>query len=268
MARILVTGGSKGIGKACAERLARNGHSLVVAAREGEALKETLEVLPPGHHTAVQLDVGDESSWAAAKGDIGDVEGLVHAAAVLGPIGAIDETSLSDLESAIRINLLGTFLAVRNCLPSVREADGAMVVFSGGGATSPLPRYDAYAATKAGVVRLVENLAQDGIRINAVAPGFVATDIHRGTIEAGPERAGADYFDSTASQVREGGVPPELAAELVAYLMSDAAKEVSGRLISAPWDPWKEEGFASSIAEDPDFGRLRRIDGQTYLRSE
>lgn len=267
MARILVTGGSKGIGKACAERLAHNGHSLVIAAREGKSLQKTLEDLPPGDHAAIQLDVGDESSWNAARSDIGEVQGLVHAAAVLGPIGAIDEISLSDLESAIRINLLGTFLAIRNCLPAVREADGAMVVFSGGGATSPLPRYDAYAATKAGVVRLVENLAQDGVRINAVAPGFVATDIHTGTLEAGPERAGSEYFDATASQIQEGGVPPEQAAELVAFLMSDAASEVSGRLISAPWDPWRDEDFASSVAADPDFGHLRRIDGQTYFRS-
>ena len=70
------------------------------------------------------------------------------------------------------------------------------MTFSGGGGTSPLPRYDAYAASKAAVVRLTENLAADGeIEINAVAPGFVATRMHDGTLQAGPKAAGQRYYD-------------------------------------------------------------------------
>lgn len=268
MGRILITGGSKGIGYACAQRLALAGASVVLAAREAEPLEIALANLPQGDHKVVQLDVGSQDSWTEARNEIGEVEGLVHAAGVLGPIGPLDEIDVDELEATIRTNLFGTFLAVRECLPSVRKADGTMVVFSGGGATSPLPRYDTYAASKAGVVRLVENLAEDGVRINAVAPGFVATDIHQGTLEAGPEKSGTEYFEKTSSELEGGGVPPERAAKLVAFLMSETGWEISGRLLSAQWDPWEEDDFAASIAHDPDFGRLRRVDRQSYFASE
>jgi len=84
------------------------------------------------------------------------LHGLVTAAGVLGPIGVLDELPPSDLVATIAINLVGTMLALRFTLPLLRAARGRAVTFSGGGGTAPLPRYDAYAASKAGVVRLTE----------------------------------------------------------------------------------------------------------------
>ncbi len=88
-----------------------------------------------------------------------------------------------DLIKTVAVNLVGTMLALQFALPRLRATGGRAVTFSGGGGTSPLPRYDAYAASKAGVVRLTENLAVGGeIEINAVAPGFVATRMHDETL--------------------------------------------------------------------------------------
>jgi NAD(P)-dependent dehydrogenase (short-subunit alcohol dehydrogenase family) len=139
--------------------------------------------------------------------------------------------------------------------------------FSGGGGTAPLVRYDAYAASKAGVVRLTENVAADGaIEINCVAPGFIGTLMHEGTLSAGPDAAGAAYFERTRAQRAEGGFPASEAAELVAFLLGSESQGITGRLISAQWDPWREAEFRARLRDDPDLGRLRRIDDQYFTR--
>jgi NAD(P)-dependent dehydrogenase (short-subunit alcohol dehydrogenase family) len=158
---------------------------------------------------------------------------------------------------------------ILSLLKDLIDAGGSIVTFSGGGATGPLPRYDAYAVSKSAVVRLTENLAEDldglGVRVNAIAPGFVPTAMHRATLEAGPERAGPTYFQRTAEAVESGsGDSPRLAAELTAFLMSDASEGITGRLISARWDPWREPAFQSQLRSDPHLAKLRRIDNQFF----
>ena len=117
-------------------------------------------------------------------------------------------------------------------------------------------------------MRLTENLApvlaESGVRINAIAPGFVATRMQEAVLEAGPERAGDDYFARTERQVAEGGVPPEAAAQLATFLLSDDAAGVTGKLISAQWDEWRDPGVRRKLADDPDFATLRRIDGEWF----
>jgi 3-oxoacyl-[acyl-carrier protein] reductase len=156
------------------------------------------------------------------------------------------------------------------CLPALRATgDGAIVTFSGGGATAPLPRVHAYAASKAGIVRLTENLAaelaEDGITINAIGPGFVATSIHDVVLAAGPERAGP-LLPRTERQLAEGGVPTQASAELAVFLLSGDARAISGKLISAEWDDWRDAEFRARLAADPDLATLRRIDDQLYRR--
>jgi 3-oxoacyl-[acyl-carrier protein] reductase len=124
-----------------------------------------------------------------------------------------------------------------------------------------MPRYDAYATSKAAVVRLTENLAAGGLTVNAVAPGFVATEIHRATLEAG-ERAGGDHLERTRAQLEEGGVPASEAAALTAMLLDDPP--FSGKLISAQWDPWRDPAWRARLAAEPDLATLRRIDEQFF----
>jgi 3-oxoacyl-[acyl-carrier protein] reductase len=84
------------------------------------------------------------------------------------------------------------------------------------------------------------------------------------TLAAGPEGAGADYFEKTQRQVEEGGSPAERAAQLVAYLLSGEAEGITGKLISAPWDPWEDPEFRKRLREEPDLATLRRIDDQFF----
>ena len=260
--RVLVTGGSTGIGLAVATELARSGHALTLVARTRADVEAAAAGLPGVGHLALALDVGDADAWESL--DLGDVTGLVTAAGVLGPIGEPGTYDPREFAAAVQINLVGTLLAVHHCLPGLRRARGAVVTFSGGGATGPLAHYDAYAASKAAVVRLTENLAAGGVRANAVAPGFVATRIHEATLAAGPERVGSAYFERTRRDLEKGGVPPERAAELVAFLLSPEAEGINGKLLSAQWDPWQDEGFRARLAAEPDLATLRRIDDQFF----
>jgi NAD(P)-dependent dehydrogenase (short-subunit alcohol dehydrogenase family) len=266
--RILVTGGSLGIGLEVSRALARRGAAVIVAARNRAAIDAALAELEGGGHSGLALDVSEPDAWPTAIESIdagGPVHGLVTAAGILGPIGRLDEVSPSEFIETIAINLGGTMLALHHCLPRLVASGGRAVTFSGGGATSPLARYDAYAASKAGVVRLTENVAAAGpVEVNCVAPGFVVTRMHEGTLRAGPEASGRDYYARTRSQLEAGGFPAAEAAELVCFLLSPDARGISGRLLSAQWDPWRDTEFHARLRTDAALGTLRRIDEQLF----
>ncbi len=269
--RILVTGGSLGIGLEVSRKLASRGGRVVVAARGIEAIEAALDTLEGGGHEGISLDVADPRAWeeAAVRIDAGgDLHGLATAAGILGPIGSLEQLPAAALIETIGVNLVGTMLALQFALPRLRARGGRAVTFSGGGGTSPLPRYDAYAASKAAVIRLTENLAAGGeIEINSVAPGFVATRMHDGTVQAGPEAAGQIYYQRTREQLDGGGFPASEAAELVAFLLGPGAAGITGRLISAQWDPWREDEFRERLRSDSDLAKLRRIDEQFFTRT-
>jgi 3-oxoacyl-[acyl-carrier protein] reductase len=267
--RALVTGGSRGIGRAAAQALAERGWRVGLIAREPDELERTREELAGVGHETFAMDVCDEAAWGRLAARLGDVQGLVCAAATLDPVGPIDGLAVADFRRTLEVNVIGTLLAIRACLPGLRSTRGAVVTFSGGGATAPLPRFNAYAASKAAVVRLSENialeLAGEGVRINSVAPGFVATGIHRSTLAAGPERAGAAYFEHTRAELRRGGVPASEAAELVCLLLEhDPHAPFTGKLISAQWDPWRDREFRGRLAQERNLATLRRIDDRQF----
>ena len=193
------------------------------------------------------------------------------AAGVVGPIGPIGEYAPAEFRRTIEVNLLGTLLAIHHCMPALRSSRGSIVTFGGGGAATALPRYDAYASSKAAVVRLSENLAGDlrelGIRINCVAPGFVATGMHQSTLMAGPRAAGEEYYGRTRGELKSGGVPASEAADLVCSLLGlEEDVPFSGKLISARWDPWRDPDFWARLANEQDLATLRRIDEMAFTR--
>jgi NAD(P)-dependent dehydrogenase (short-subunit alcohol dehydrogenase family) len=272
--RIVLTGATMGIGYAVAKRCAADGAKLVLISRHANDLHRIEPALENGPHDIYPLDVSKAHLVAKFVAHLNSkykfVDGLINCAGVYGPIGRTEDVSPSDFAEAIEINLFGTFHMCHSLLPLLRRSPrGKIVNYSGGGAASPFPNYSAYAVSKIGVVRLTENMAieysSDSIDINVIAPGFVITRLHEQTLAAG-EKAGRDFLEATKKAIKKGGVPPEKAAELTSFLMSSSSNGITGKFISAQWDPWQEKSFIALLKEDKDFASLRRIDNKTFYK--
>ncbi len=267
----IVTGAGRGIGQAIAFRFAQEGARLLIAARTESELQHTVREIERAGGCADYLaanvseraDVARVVERALARD--GHIDILVNCAGVYGPIGPLAEIDVGAWIKAVQVNLFGTFMMCRAVLPNMIERrHGKIINFSGGGAASPLPRFSAYGVSKAAVVRLTETLAQEvkefNIQVNAIAPGAVDTRLQDAVLAAG-EKAGD--IAGTMKRLREtgeGGVKPEVPAQLALFLASDESDGLTGKLISAPHDPWHEWGAkAEELSASPMY-TLRRMD--------
>ena len=276
--RIVITGASMGIGLAVARKCAEQGAALVLISRHEDDLKKAVQGLEKskGGHIYQACDVSDiqqvKELAEKLKNDFGHIHALVNCAGVYGPIGKIHEIDPLEFINTININLIGSFNMCHYLVPLLKCSDKAKIInYSGGGAAGPFPHYSAYAVSKTGIVRFTENiameLADDGIEVNAVAPGFVATRLHKETIKAG-EKAGKQFLKKTKDQLEQGGVSPDVAANLTVFLLSEAGNGITGKFLSAPWDPWQKNEFIDRLKADKDLDTLRRIDDKYFCVKE
>ncbi len=201
---------------------------------------------------------------AAALQSLPKLGGVVNCAGVYGPIGPTDQVDWELWIRTININLLGTALVCRNVLPHFRARGGGKIVnLSGGGGTAPLPNFSAYAASKAAIIRFTETLAQEvlefGIDVNAIAPGALNTRLLDEVIAAGPENVGQIFYEKSLKQKENGGAPFEKGAELSVFLLSSQSDGITGRLLSALWDPWGDLPRYKDALRNSDVYTLRRI---------
>jgi len=270
--KVLVTGASQGFGLAVAERCLAEGADVAICARwreQVDAAAAALRAKAPGRRVvATTADVADakqvDALFAQVTRELGELDGLVNNAGVYGPKGTIEEVDWAEWAKAIEINLNGTVLPCRAVLPGFRErGTGKIVNLSGGGATAPLPRLSAYAASKAAVVRFTETLAEElkgtKIDVNAVAPGALNTRLLDEVLAAGPEKVGKAFYDRSLKQKADGGAPLDRGAALVAFLLSNESDGVTGRLLSAVWDPWADLPARREELAASDVYTLRRI---------
>jgi glucose 1-dehydrogenase len=237
----IVTGAGRGIGAATALHLAQSGHDLVVNFRKDQASAERVVAMvhaAGARAIAIQADVTDEAGvnrlFATAQDVLGPVSGLVNNAGATLHIGDLADTQVATIRAVIDVNLLSAILCSRRAaqVMSTRRGGtgGAIVNVSSAAATiGSAHEYVHYAAAKAGVdaltVGLAKELAEEGIRVNAVAPGLARTDIHAG---AGvPERA-----EEAAGRVPFGrAAEPREIAVAVAWLLGPEASYVSGSIL-------------------------------------
>lgn len=243
---IILTGASRGFGEHLGMRLLSEGANVMMIGRTfvgrpvslvegaGEAIIIPIDLRTIGAHA---LAVRAYQHWT-------HIDGLVNNAAIQGPVGASWDVEFEDWEETLQIDLL---IPVELCATMVTEmlkqGHGKIINLSGGGAANPRPNYSAYATAKAGLVRFSECLAEElrgtGVDVNCVAPGAMPTSML--DPEATPPAADA----------------MEKAADLIVWLLSDASNGVTGKLISAVWDDWRN--FDWDDPDEKDTFTLRRI---------
>lgn len=269
----LITGASQGLGLEIARHYLRAGASGVcICARESAALaaaeRELAALAGDGQVVFAQsADVADGADVQrladSALARFPQLTILVNNAGIYGPKGALEDVEWEAWRRTLEINLFGSVMLARTLAGHFkRRGYGKVIQLSGGGATKPMPGLSAYAASKAAVVRFAETLAEElrpyRIDVNALAPGGLNTRMLDEVLAAGPERVGERYYEQALEQQRSGGDPPSRGAELATWLGSAASDGVSGKLISAVWDPWSE--LAEHRDElNSDVYTLRRI---------
>ena len=159
--------------------------------------------------TACDVSVADEVErlFSDISAHLGPVEILVNNAGVYGPKGESETVDFAEWARAIEINLYGTFLPCQLGIRHMKEMRrGKIINLSGGGATAPLPRISAYAASKAAVVRLTETLAEElrefSIDVNAIAPGALNTRLLEEVLSAGPDAVGKAFYREICEAAR------------------------------------------------------------------
>lgn len=261
---ILITGGSRGIGKAIAQRLLKDNYTVSVFARESSALKQLSEESP--HISTFACDVANyeqvEDSFNKAIKQNGDAHGLICCAGIHGPLGKFWQTDILEWEAAFRVNVFGSMYAIRAAHSSMKQnKNGHIVLFSGGGQAS-MPGFSAYVGSKGSIWRLTETLAaelrEDNIMINAVAPGAVDTGLQDQVIKEGPEKVTQEYYNQILKLKKDGGTSPDYAANLCAFLMSKESLGLTGKTLSAKWDK-PQEIVDKKTVSDSDLFTYKRV---------
>lgn len=273
----VITGANQGLGLEMAGAFIKEGATVLICARDAAKLasaeKNLAALRGPQFVKARRLNVAVDADVQLFAQDaiktLGRVHVLVNNAGVYGPKGPTEEVEADLWRQAVEINLFGVFHTCRHFIPHMKaEGGGKIINLSGGGATAPLPRISAYAASKAAVVRLTETLAEElrefKIDVNAIAPGALNTRMLDEVLAAGPDKVGAAFYAKAIRQKENGGAPLDKGAALGVYLASSESDGVTGKLISAVWDPWPFNAEHKADIVSSDIYTLRRIVPQEH----
>ncbi|NLO70304.1 MAG: SDR family oxidoreductase [Porphyromonadaceae bacterium] len=245
---VVITGGTGVLGGVIAEHLAKEGANVVVLGRRKEAGEKLISKIKEEGNEAVflQSDVLDRESLLKNRADIlekyGKIDALINAAggnmpgATITPTGTFFDLNLDDFDKVLRLNLTGTVLPTQIFLePIVKQGEGSIINISSMAAFRPMTRVPGYAAAKAGISNFTQYMAHEialkfgeGIRVNAIAPGFFITEQNRSLL-TNPDGSYTERGNDVIRQTpfKRFGRPEELCGT-AQYLISDAASFVTG----------------------------------------
>jgi NAD(P)-dependent dehydrogenase (short-subunit alcohol dehydrogenase family) len=235
---VVITGGGSGIGRATAERVARDGADVAVVDRDITGARETVRLIDAaaGRARAYECDVADDASVrdtiANVARDLGRITGVVTSAGIFhGPdLQPAHQVSVEDFVRVLQVNLVGTFAVISHALPSLIDGGGAIVTIASTAALRGHGYGSGYTASKGGVAALTRLLAVQygphGVRANCVCPGGVDTPMSAGTF-AGPD---AEARARRAVPVGRYAQADDI-GDVVAFLLSDDARYVTGQTV-------------------------------------
>lgn len=273
MFSIIIFGGSHGIGKVIAEYYISKGLEVSVGSRNLAALDKFRLAIARKKLSVnvIKVDITNERDVARAFkaheanwGGSPDV--VINCAAMQGPIGNSWSVPVRSWEETIKVNLRGSFIVARAAIRHmIKKGYGSVIMFSGGGAAYGRPNFSAYGASKTGILRMVETMAEElklagypNIIINAVAPGAVKTRMTKEVLKAG-SKAGEKALKEAADVFRTGGTSSKQITNLVDFLIDlEANCGLTGRLIHVNEDyQWLIKEFGAEVPDD--IGKIRRI---------
>lgn len=273
--KALITGGSCGLGKQITSAYISEGADVCICARTEEDLFRTIEELKKMRIsdsqivTGVRADISNENDveqlFQYAENNLNDLDILVNNAGIQGAIGSFYNVDWDKWKDTIAVNLYGTANCMRQaiCIFLKKMHGGKVINLSGGGATGSRPNFSAYAASKTAIVRLTEIAAEEmkeqNIYINAIAPGAMNTRMTKEVIACGRDFSGEREYESAVKRLDEDDHVMIRAAELAVYLASDKSDGITGRLISAVWDDWKHFHEQKDEIMGSELYTLRRI---------
>ncbi len=270
---VIITGGNQGFGLAVAQAYLEEGANVIICARDNDKLTKAIEYLdkfrnPNSKLFSIKADISRPTDnkniihFALTK--FKNIDVLIANAGIYGPKGSIESVSWEEWSQAIDINLKGTVLTCKEVLPIMKKQKyGKIIILSGGGATKAMPFLSAYAVSKAAIVRFSDTLAEElkdfHIDVNSIAPGALNTRLLDEILESGPEKVGKSFYEQSLKQKESGGAPIQKGTKLCVYLGSNESDGVTGKLISAIWDPWQDFKFYKEQLMNSDIYTLKRI---------
>lgn len=265
----IVTGASRGLGAHIVMELASTGLNVLMVGRDRAALARIAALARKAgadlHPFVCDLEASDAvETISSAASELGGADILINNAAIQGPIGPIWDVEFAAFERTNRVDFLLPVALSRAVLPAMfARGAGWIVNVSGGGATAPRPMFSAYGTAKTALVRFAETLAAEtvdkGVRVNSVAPGAFASGMTQAIIMEGQTAGEPERKNAERLLANRDDAAARKAAKLVAYLVAGPGRDVTGKLISALWDPWSDLHRHWNDIRDNDVYTLRRI---------
>lgn len=267
----MLTGATGGLGRAILLHAVRNGHRVLMINRDLEKTKDFLtESDIKKHCDLLDFFIADFSSQDWLDDFNGEIEkkdfkpsALVNNAGINTPLGNSWEINMDQWKYHFNVNFFTPVSLINLLIPYfIKQGNGAIINISGGGATKPMPYFSPYAASKTALVRFTENIGIElkdfKISVNAVAPGFLATNIHYDSINESskvPDKIKSEIL----KEYNSGGQDPDKAASLIIKIIENNNFKFSGNLLSAIWDKLDKNLFDSDTLTINRF-KIRRVD--------
>ena len=272
MKYIIISGGSGGIGSAITKTLLEEDYYVIVVGRSKKNFdKLSNKLLNNQKLSFYKMNISNKDAVNIFYSNLNKIDvyvfALINAAGVQSPIGEFIKIDYNEWVTNLSNNFLGTANMIRGFLSITKSNKCRKIInFSGGGSTASRPNFSAYAVSKTAIVKFTEilsdEIADQNIDINAIAPGAVNTNM-LDEVLAAKSLAGEEY--ALASKRKKiGGVSPKKAIDLCQFLLSEDTNGVTGKLISAIWDDYRDPNFLARLKTDPEFCCLRRIDSHNF----